>query len=200
MKKLNKIAITLGLLVLGASMNAQAASCSNTTYTTVNSVNIADYNTTDVTIDSTEAHSCSYHNGNDDKYKSVINTDFGLADTITWNDPIKSDDHADLLSYDIDTETFTLVDPGVFAPFVVVLKGGTDFVSYLFTQPEQATEGLFSIFLSQPELSHISVYAMATGPGPGIDIFGNPVPLPAALWLFAPALLGFMGFRRKSKA
>ena len=26
------------------------------------------------------------------------------------------------------------------------------------------------------------------------------VPLPAALWLFAPALLGFMGFRRKNKA
>jgi len=36
------------------------------------------------------------------------------------------------------------------------------------------------------------------GPGPGG--FGNPVPLPAALWLFGPALLGFMGFRRKTKS
>ncbi len=27
--------------------------------------------------------------------------------------------------------------------------------------------------------------------------FGNPVPLPAAVWLFGPALLGLIGFRKK---
>ncbi len=29
--------------------------------------------------------------------------------------------------------------------------------------------------------------------------FGNPVPLPAALWLFGPVLLGLIGFRKKAK-
>lgn len=30
--------------------------------------------------------------------------------------------------------------------------------------------------------------------------FGNPVPLPAAVWLFGPALLGLIGFRKKIKS
>ena len=41
-------------------------------------------------------------------------------------------------------------------------------------------------------------YVMNDQPGPGG--FGNPVPLPAALWLFGPALLGFMGLRKKIKS
>lgn len=41
-------------------------------------------------------------------------------------------------------------------------------------------------------------YVMNDQPGPGG--FGNPVPLPAALWLFGPALLGFMGLRKKVKS
>jgi len=43
-------------------------------------------------------------------------------------------------------------------------------------------------------------YILAGGPIPGGFGGPDPVPLPAALWLFAPALLGFMGFRRKTKS
>jgi len=43
-------------------------------------------------------------------------------------------------------------------------------------------------------------YILTGGPIPGGFGGPDPVPLPAALWLFAPALLGFMGFRRKTKS
>ena len=40
----------------------------------------------------------------------------------------------------------------------------------------------------QPDISHYSIYTT--------DAISE-VPIPAALWLFAPALLGFLGLRRK---
>jgi len=51
-------------------------------------------------------------------------------------------------------------------------------------------------------------YILVDNNGDGPGGFGDPtpppppgeVPLPAALWLFGPALLGFMGFRRKTKS
>jgi len=44
-------------------------------------------------------------------------------------------------------------------------------------------------------------YVLVDNNGPIPGGFGTPeVPLPAALWLFGPALLGFMGFRRKAKS
>jgi len=38
----------------------------------------------------------------------------------------------------------------------------------------------------------------ATGGVGGLNVIQSAVPLPAAVWLFGPALLGFMGFRRKA--
>lgn len=43
-------------------------------------------------------------------------------------------------------------------------------------------------------------FLLSTATPPVITPDVPNVPLPAALWLFAPALLGFMGFRRKNKA
>jgi len=193
MIKLKKIALTLGLLALGASMNAQAASC----------------DISDVTAEYLPAYACAIHGTeNDDGYNSpgdlYINTDFGLDDTVTWDTPIKSDDFDSSLTYDPNSEKWEL-DNVVYAPFVVVIKAANSFSSYLFTTPTFADSGTYSLIFKNAngvfqDASHISIYASLTGPAPGFDLFGNPVPLPAALWLFAPALLGFMGFRRKSKA
>jgi hypothetical protein len=41
---------------------------------------------------------------------------------------------------------------------------------------------------------------VVTEPGDWIRVVTvSEVPVPAALWLFAPALMGFLGLRRKSK-
>ena len=95
------------------------------------------------------------------------------------------------------------------SPFVIVLKGSKEYSAYLFKGLEDLYNGdggLFSMSIltnndnkNIVELSHISLYTTDSDI-PGTSIFGNPVPLPAALWLFGPALLGFMGFRRKNKS
>ena len=46
----------------------------------------------------------------------------------------------------------------------------------------------------------LSLSMLVTEPGDWIRVVTvSQVPVPAALWLFAPALLGFLGLRRKSK-
>jgi len=167
--------------------------------------------TTDVTAEGVEAYACATNSGNDTGYAADINGDFGIIDTIIWNEePIKSDALDTSLSFDSVAQTWTLTG-GTFvsAPFVVVLKAGSDFASYLFTLPDIADNGTFSLIFSHLseagetiyyDLSHISIYTTNGVLPPDTDIFGNPVPLPAALWLFGPALLGFMGFRRKNKS
>jgi len=66
----------------------------------------------------------------------------------------------------------------------------------------QILSGAFNIGLHVQGISGFSEkYVLVDENGPdGPGGFGNQVPLPAALWLFGPALLGFMGFRRKSKS
>jgi len=51
------------------------------------------------------------------------------------------------------------------------------------------------------ESFHIGIHVQSIAPYGGSDKYtlNQQVPLPAALWLFAPALLGFLGFRRKNK-
>ncbi len=91
------------------------------------------------------------------------------------------------------------------SPFVVVLKSSISYAAYLFNSLADVDGGSFVIkFLNAGgkvgEISHLSIYK-ASGDFSNTILDGpNPVPLPAALWLFAPALLGFMGFRRKKKA
>lgn len=165
--------------------------------------------TTDVTAEGIDAYACTTHpdendNGKTGSYAGFINDDFGLHESIDWDGLVKSDDPNTPLSYNATTQTWAITE-AVSAPFVVVIKATNDFASYLFTLPEIADSGTFSLIFKNNAgeyhgLSHISIYTTTDGQTPGLDIFGNPVPLPAALWLFAPALLGFMGFRRKNKA
>jgi len=157
--------------------------------------------TTDVTAEGINAFACKTHPGeNDTGYADVINSDFNLDTSIIWDGIVKSDDPGSTLTFDEANKTWAITD-AVSAPFVVVIKASNDFASYLFTFPNIADSGEFSLIFSHLtgngqtefyDLSHISIYTTSNGAG-------NPVPLPAALWLFAPALLGFLGFRRKNK-
>lgn len=157
--------------------------------------------TTDVTAEGINAFACKTHSGeNDNGYANDINGDFNLDQSIIWDGIVKSDDPGSSLTFNEADNTWAITD-AVSAPFVLVIKASNNFSSYLFTLPNVAKTGTFSLIFSHVtgngqtkfyDLSHISIYTTSNGAG-------NPVPLPAALWLFAPALLGFLGFRRKNK-
>ena len=204
MIKLKKIALTLGLLVLGASMNAQAATfvsepC-NLSDITANTIN------SDVCVGSIEGNN---NTGNAASTSTNLNTIFGESDVVTWNETATFDIGTSAginLTATGNSWTYTGSDP-LSSPFIVILKASSEYSAYLFKNLADITSGEGGSFLisflnnggQTPGLSHISIYTTGSTI-PDISIFGNPVPLPAALWLFAPALLGFMGFRRKSKA
>jgi len=69
--------------------------------------------------------------------------------------------------------------------FVAVFDSPLSSVAWNMLWSSDLFEG--NQFKNPKELSHFSTY--------GTDI--SAIPIPAALWLFAPALLGFMGFRRR---
>jgi len=175
--------------------------------------------TTDVTVtvdsDSIKASSCAgaytlTTGGTEDSL--LINEVFGATGTSApdW-------DYAGGIEYSADAEqtsgtwTYDLNGQVISSPFVIVLKSSTMFSAYLFKNIddlEVSATGTFLISFQKmtgndglitPALSHLSIYTTESDI-PGGGIFGNPVPLPAALWLFGPALLGFMGFRRKTKS
>lgn len=211
MKKLTKIALALGLVMLGASMNAQAASC-------INSDTSSPTTTDDVII--TNIGSATINPGISSDYCSFVKGStggnaandtandmepiFGITDTlnvIEWNVVTSTD-----ISFNGNTSgqwTYS-GSTDLSSPFVVVLKSSISYAAYLFNNLTGVKGGSFVInFLNASgkkagAISHLNIYK-ATGTFTNTILGGpNPVPLPAALWLFAPALLGFMGFRRKA--
>lgn len=58
---------------------------------------------------------------------------------------------------------------------------------------------LFSLFLDVGQYI-LTVDGLSNHTFTGYDLAINAVPVPAALWLFAPALLGFFGLRRKARS
>jgi len=141
----------------------------------------------------------------------LINNLFGAegSDRLTWSDVAYTDlgnDNKDLTATNVDG-TWKYEGEDLSPPFVIILKASDHFSAYLFKDsslPSGAVgEFLISIIkndISSPTLSHMSIYSALNSDGPGNGTFGNQVPLPAALWLFGPALLGFLGFRRKTKS
>jgi len=170
--------------------------------------------TADVTVDESNAFLCAgSFEGNDSK-DFDINTIFGepLSD-ITWDEAAKvttptsetGDHHLEATAGTSGTWTYTGTDT-LSSPFVIILKASSEYSAYLFKGIESAKTGTFLISFftsnneqSTPDLSHISIYSTKDDI-PGGGTFGSAVPLPAALWLFGPALLGFMGFRKKTKS
>jgi len=166
---------------------------------------------TDVTANGSNSYACAGSiDGNDTA--DQMNKIFGEPDSlIKWDQAAKLDigGTSDTLSADAGTSgdwKYTGTDP-LSSPFIVVLKASSEYSAYLFKGLEDLTSGAGGEFImsivnknDKPQaLSHITIYSTGSDI-PGTSIFGNPVPLPAALWLFGPALLGFMGFRRKNKS
>jgi len=192
MKKITHFGLIVGL-IFGLSSAVQAS-----TLITNGSCSIGD-----VTAESTSSVACLDYSGNQDgeNYQNSINTDFGLSSNIIWDGVINSGDGA------LSTSTSTWTYEGILsAPFVIILKAANAFTAYLFDTPDVANDGTYKVSITNNngvvhDLSHMTIYTTSTESGPGIDSFTNsPVPLPAALWLFGPALFGLMGFRRKLKS
>jgi len=167
---------------------------------------------TDVTVNGSDSNMCAGQIAGNDSIKDM-NTIFGEPDSlIKWEQTAKVDagvTGGSLSAVEATSGAWTYTAPAdkpLSSPFIVVLKGSPGYSAYLFKGLEDllSVNGTFFISLvnnggNDPELSHISIYSTGSDI-PGTSIFGNPVPLPAALWLFGPALLGFMGFRRKNKS
>lgn len=197
MSKLPQLTL-FACLIMGVTSITQAAS----NYELITTGGSCNKN--DVTAEDTSSAMCLDYSGNQDgaDYKSSINTDFGLSNTIKWDGTIHSDDGT--LS---TTDTTWTYSGTLSAPFVIILKATNAFTAYLFDAPDVANDGTYEVSITNKkgiahDLSHMTIYTTTSGQAPGIDIFGEQipaVPLPAALWLFGPALLGFIGFRRKKQ-
>lgn len=74
------------------------------------------------------------------------------------------------------------------------------FLDYIFSGLDIAPEGL--TFVSAEDSNDGIAFLLVTNEVSGTTVRYNvsAVPVPAALFLFAPALIGFMGLRRKAKA
>jgi len=203
MKKTLTTYLTFGVLFLLSSFT-HAATISGTDGTC---------DKTDVTVNSFGASSCAgaftlLSGGTEDA--SLINVMFDVnAPAPEWSLAGEKE------IKDPTTNIWTYVipdDKAISSPFVIVLKAADKISAYLFKNLADLKDNVTGEFLISfkitnpngkeitPDLSHISIYTTDSYIPPGTNIFGNPVPLPAALWLFGPALLGFLGFRRKTKS
>jgi len=185
MKKIINLIASLSLLIL-ISPVSQAASCT----------------LSDVTANGVDANKCSVHDGNNDSYINDINTVFDLSNT--WQEfkieipkeyVSPTTDNGIVISGDLTDGIWTFYG-ALTDPFVIVLKTSTNFAAYLFEDYQNVNggTGTFEMIFKNDnsvayDLSHFSIYTTVSN-----------VPLPAALWLFAPALLGFMGLRKKTKS
>jgi len=136
---------------------------------------------------------------NDDVSKITDIFGYALAASETWVVAEKSDENNSNLVANTATGTWEYTGDPLSSPFVIVLKASDSFAAYLFKDLGNLvtnSTGGFSISWSNggsqiPNLSHMTIYSTTNT---------SAVPLPAALWLFGPALLGFMGFRRKNQS
>ena len=78
-----------------------------------------------------------------------------------------------------------------FARVVLILKAGPTFSAYLYEPGSNVGDSgsWATSALDGKDLSHFSIYTS------GI----SAVPVPAAVWLFGTALIGFIGFSRRTK-
>lgn len=222
MRKHSSLIFILGLISL--SSMAQAASCLNSTGTTLST---SDVQVTSIGgIEQTpgiDSDVCSFREGiKKDQSSGIEGINYNDLNDFSSNanfleDLFEITDSSNLINWGLVVDSSNTVNQttgtwtysgteDLSSPFVVVLKSSISYAAYLFNNLEDVDGGSFVInFLNASgnaigEISHLSIYK-ATGDFTDTILDGpNPVPLPAALWLFAPALLGFMGFRRKNKA
>jgi len=145
---------------------------------------------TDVTANlvgggSEDADACLNFSGNDGNgvdFSADINTLFGTDSGLIWEQTAKDE------SFAVGETEWSFTGP-LSDPFLIVLKSGNNFAAYLFENLDGIGTGTFdTVGVTGQGISHISLYTTGV----------SEVPLPAAAFLFAPALLGFMGLRRKA--
>ena len=152
--------------------------------------------TTDTLGGSANANACINQAGNDNSmggqpFANTINAEFGT--TGMWSQ-LDTNDAVGNMEITSGMWDFSSLVASISNPFVFTVKGGTNFAAYLFNVDTLGTGMFDTIGLpfkkkrKQPDISHYSIYTT--------DAISE-VPIPAALWLFAPALLGFLGLRRK---
>lgn len=190
MKKLTYSGLIFALLFF-IPFTAQAASCA----------------LNDVTVEGSASDVCAGPIAGNDS-AADINTAFGADNSVVWTLADKSDDQdTKIVAPEATSGDWTYTGDTISSPFIIVLKGSTNYSAYLFKTLGDLVDGDTGTFLisfltngdQNPALSHLSIYTTDSDI-PDTSIFGNPVPLPAALWLFGPALLGFMGLRKKVKS
>jgi hypothetical protein len=160
--------------------------------------------TTDVSAEADDCFGSINPNSNDsaellntNTFGTDINTDpLGLFGYTDWVELAKDDG---VVTGDIGLSVDSLdatsgswsVNSGaldLFARVVLVLKAGSTFVAYLYEPGSNAgSSGTWdTVALDNKDLSHFAIYA-------------SPVPVPAAVWLFGTALIGFIGMSRRTK-
>ena len=186
MKKMLRGLVGAGAALLFVSFNAQASVCG----------------LSDVTAAGVDATDCGLVAGNDKVGKTFEYWDVNLKSAggdSEWVDFHKSDGDESmdlgLMVEGSESSGDWSVDT-VFSEFLVVLKAGPNYVWYLFDRGDGAFEGTWdTVSLSDKDLSHLTLYIKEDGSVPPAII-----PVPAAAWLFASALLGLIGIgRRRSK-
>ena len=155
--------------------------------------------TTDILGGPVNANACINSAGNDNQmggqlFADTINSQFGTVGN--WSQ-LATNNAVGALSASSGTWDFSALLASITNPFVFTVKASNEFAAYLFNVDTLGT-GSFStigllgnpVNMTPQDISHYSIYTTDTM---------SEVPIPAAIWLFAPALMGLMGFRRKNK-
>jgi len=198
---MNKVILTLVALIGFASSSVALAA---STY-------IANLSSDDVTALSYTASQYDFTLGNDSQlnFQNDINTVFNLNSSNIWTEASKYDKDAGADGNGLTVTADEGWTSGAWSfigelstPFVIVIKASNAFSAYLFENIPSLTNvsGSFEVAFvkgeNTPSLSHMTLYTTSNAP----SVIIPPVPVPAALWLFAPALIGMLGFRRRKNA
>jgi len=165
----------------------------------------------DVTVTGTptvNSTACLNYDSMSNSYANEINDDFFADSTSTVWTELTSDQYSYDKSPNTSTDTWEL-NTKITGSLVIVLKTADYFAAYFFNSLTDILDGTYSegnvtikngdsyqtlailsIYTADLDLSNLEINADAI----------PSVPLPAAAWLFGPALLGLMGFRRKLKS
>lgn len=123
---------------------------------------------------------------------SLFNSQHGTTLSGIWS---QLDKKEAIGSQSTGTWDFASLAASISDPFIIVLKATNNFAAYLFDVTTSGTGMFDTIGVTNDgkrhDISHISLYTT--------DSISH-VPLPAALWLFGPALMGLIGIRKRYTA
>ncbi|OUR64742.1 hypothetical protein A9Q79_05440 [Methylophaga sp. 42_25_T18] len=123
---------------------------------------------------------------------SLFNTEHSTTLSGNWSQRAKKEA---IGSQSIGTWDFASLAASISNPFIIVLKATNNFAAYLFDFTTSGIGSFDTIGVTDDgkrhDISHISIYTT--------DSISH-VPLPAAIWLFGPVLMGLIGIRKRYTA